>query len=85
MTVQEINESIKMETLQSRLENINECLVGKNLKFILEEENTNDIFNYTLKGINKLTKEVMTIRVMTDKNAVLQYIAGLEKGIALMS
>jgi hypothetical protein len=81
MEYQEINDSIKEEVLQERLAVINKFLKNRRIYFTLERENTNDIFQYTLRGINRKTNEVESVRILIDKYSTLQYINGFEKAL----
>lgn len=81
--MKDINETIKFEILEERLKEINKCILGSNLEFSIKEEQ-NGIFGYTIYTTNIFTKEIMTSRTIINKYAVLEYICGLERGIALM-
>lgn len=82
MKREEIENSIKIEILQERIEDINKNLIGKKEYFILEEENGNT-FNYTLKVQDKQTKRILSTRGFIGKIEVLEYICGFEKAMQL--
>ena len=83
MEKKEINASIPMNNLQERIDWINKNLVGKKETITLEEEK-NGIFNYSIKVINKRTKNIVSSRGLTDKADVLQFLSGMEKAIQLI-
>ena len=71
------NEYISIETLQKRLN-----ILEKSCNYFLKlEKNNDDLLVFSLKWINKKTKNIEKIITFFDEIDVLTYIKGLENGI----
>lgn len=84
MTRKEINNSIKIEVLQERINQLNKMLYG--LKYPVYEiekytKTKDKLFNYEIKAIDKTTKEIIFTRILLDEYSTLQYLDGILHGL----
>lgn len=76
----EINKSIKFDILQERIKEINKNLCG--LRYPMYEiekypKTKDKLFNYEIKAIDKVTKEIIFTRILMDEYSTLQYLDGI--------
>lgn len=84
MNRREINKNIKFDILQERINQINKMLCGlKYPAFEIEKytKTKDKLFNYELKAINKITKEIIFTKILLDEYSTLQYLDGILHGL----